>query len=431
MAVSVDDGQSPPRSEGALLVVGGGIAGLTAAIEAAEAGHDVYIVERGPSLGGRVARLHKYFPKLCPPQCGLEINFRRIRSGHRQIKVFTLAELTSVSGGPGAYEACITLHPRFILEDRCIACGKCAEACPVERPSEFDYGLGTTKAAYLPSSMAFPMKYVIDGEACVGAEACGACAEVCPTEAVVLDQQPRALTLLAGSIVLATGWKPYPVGRLNLLGAGRVADVISNVQMERLAAPDGPTQGKVVRPSDGREARRVAFVQCAGSRDRNHLPYCSSICCLGSLKQAAYVREAYPEDGEAYIFYIDIRAPGVHEDFYHRLWLDPKVNFVKGKVAKLWRDGDQVTVEADDMVSGHKIHVSVDLVVLATGMQPSLAGSAIRGLPLSFDEHGFVQEDREAGIFVAGVAKRPIDVVGSTRDATGAALKAHQWVVST
>jgi quinone-modifying oxidoreductase subunit QmoA len=422
------NGSSPPRPEGSLLVIGGGIAGLTAAIEAAEAGHDVYIVERGPSLGGRVARFHKYFPKLCPPQCGLEINFRRIRSGHRQIKVFTLASIASVSGGPGSYEAEVELHPRFILEDRCIACGKCAEACPVERPSEFDYGMRTTRAAYLPSSMAFPMKYVIDGEACLGAQACGVCAEVCPTDAVVLEQQPRSITLLAGSIVLATGWRPYSLSKLGLLGGGQVPDVISNVMMERLAAPDGPTQGRLLRPSDGREARRVAFVQCAGSRDRNHLPYCSSICCLGSLKQASYLREAYPDDGEAWIFYIDIRAPGVHEDFYHRLWADPNVHFVKGKVARVRRVGEEVEVEADDMISGHKLRASFDMVVLATGMQPSLADRSIPGLPVSVDEHGFAQENREAGIFVAGVAKRPVDVMSSTRDGTAAALKAHQRI---
>lgn len=424
------NGHSPPRPEGALLVIGGGIAGLTAAIETAEAGHDVYIVERSPSLGGRVARFHKYFPKLCPPQCGLEINFRRIRSGHRQIKVFTLAEVTSVSAAPGGYQAEVTLHPRLVLEDRCIACGKCAEACPVERSSDVDYGLAKTRAAYLPSSMAFPMKYVIDGSVCLGSEACGACAQVCPTGAVALEQQPRQISLLAGSIVVATGWRPYEISRLELLGGGRVPDVVSNVMMERLAAPDGPTEGRILRPSDGREAKRVAFVQCAGSRDRKHLPYCSSICCLGSLKQAAYLREAYPEDGEAWIFYIDIRAPGMHEDFYHRLWMDPRVHFIKGKVAKLWRAGEEVVVEADDAVAGRKVRLGVDMVVLATGMEPSLRGQAIPGLPIDFDEHGFAQDNRQAGVFVAGVAKRPIDVIGSTRDATGAALKAHQRTVA-
>jgi quinone-modifying oxidoreductase, subunit QmoA len=170
-------------------------------------------------------------------------------------------------------------------------------------------------------------------------------------------------------------------------------------------------------------------VQCAGSRDRNHLPYCSTICCLGSIKQAAYLREQYP-DSEAYIFYIDIRAPGLHEDFYHRLWQDPKVSFVKGKVAKVEEDAgsDGLIVEADDMISGRKLRTTVDLVVLATGMQPTLRDNPIPGLDIEYDPYGFAIENREAGIHVAGVAKRPADVVTSVRDATGAALKAHQAI---
>ncbi len=419
----------PSIREGGVLVIGGGISGLTAAIEAAEAGHDVYIVEQEPSLGGRVARFFRYFPKLCPPQCGLEINFRRIKSGHRQFKVFTLAEVQGVSGQAGDYSVDVRLNPRFVLEDRCIACNKCAEACPVERPNEFNYGMDTTKAAYLPHGMSFPMKYVIDGDACLGEQACGACADACPTDAVLLSQEPRTITLKVGSIVVATGWRPYDAKKIDILGFGEHADVVNNVMMERLAAPDGPTGGKLTRPSDGQPAKRVAFVQCAGSRDRKHLGYCSAICCLGSLKQATYVREQYP-DSEVFIFYIDIRAPGLHEDFYHRVWNDKAVSFIKGKVAKVEEDpvSGELTVEADDMVSGRKLRVPVDLVVLATGMEPSTARNPIPGLPLTYDRYGFALEDRAAGVHVAGVAKRPIDVVGAARDATGAALKAHRTI---
>ncbi|HZQ79972.1 MAG TPA: CoB--CoM heterodisulfide reductase iron-sulfur subunit A family protein [Acidimicrobiia bacterium] len=412
--------------ERGVLVVGGGMAGISAAIEAAEAGSDVYVVEQGPSLGGRVAQLHQYFPKLCPPYCGLEINFRRIRSDHRHFKVFTLASLEGVSGSVGDYEATIRLDPRYVIADRCIACNRCAEVCPVERPNAFNYGLDTTKAAYLPNSMAFPMKYVIDGGACVGA-ACNQCAEVCPTDAIDLSMTAKTVTLKVGAIVLATGWKPYDANRLTILGFAEHRDVVSNVQFERLAAVDGPTCGRIVRPSDGREAKRVAFVQCAGSRDVNHLPYCSSICCLSSIKEATYVRTQYP-DSEVFVFYIDIRAPGRNEDFYHRIRADEGVHFIKGKVAKVLADpagtGDLV-VEADDMLSGAKRRVNVDMVVLATGMQPSLAGAApIPGLPVEFDEYGFALENRAAGVFVAGVAHRPADVVTTVRDATGAALKA-------
>jgi quinone-modifying oxidoreductase, subunit QmoA len=427
MADSNGKGLAPAAArEKGILVVGGGMAGISAAIEAAEAGSDVYVVEQGPSLGGRVAMLHQYFPKLCPPYCGLEINFRRIRSDHRHFKVFTLATVESVAGSVGDYEVTIRLDPRYVIADRCIACNRCAEVCPAERPNAFNYGLDTTKAAYLPNPMAFPMKYVIDGEACVGA-ACSKCVEACPTDAIDLQMTPKSVTVKVGSIVLATGWKPYDANKLTILGYAEHRDVVSNVQFERLAAVDGPTCGRIVRPSDGREAKRVAFVQCAGSRDVNHLAYCSSICCLSSIKEATYVRAQYP-DSEVFVFYIDIRAPGRNEDFYHRIRADEGVHFIKGKVAKVLADpggsGDLI-VEADDMLSGAKRQVPVDLVVLATGMQPSLSGAApIPGLPIEFDEYGFAVENRAAGIFVAGVAHRPADVVTTVRDATGAALKA-------
>ena len=416
---------SAPGRERGILVVGGGMAGISAAIEATEAGSDVYVVEQGPSLGGRVAQMHQYFPKLCPPYCGLEINYRRIRSDHRHFKIFTQATLENVSGVAGDYEVTIRLAPRYVITERCIACNRCAEVCPVERPNAFNYGLDTTKAAYLPNPMAFPMKYVIDGEACVGA-ACSLCAEACPTNAIDLQMQPKSVTVKVGAIVLATGWKPYDANNLTILGYADHRDVVSNVQFERLAAVDGPTCGRILRPSDGREAKRVAFVQCAGSRDVNHLPYCSSICCLSSIKEATYVRSQYP-DSEVFVFYIDIRAPGRNEDFYHKIRADEGVHFIKGKVAKVFADpagsGDLI-VEADEMLSGAKRQVPVDLVVLATGMQPSLAGAApIPGLPVEFDEHGFALENRAAGIFVAGVAHRPADVVTTVRDATGAALK--------
>jgi heterodisulfide reductase subunit A-like polyferredoxin len=257
--------------------------------------------------------------------------------------------------------------------------------------------------------------------------ACGACVEACPTDAIDLQMVPKTMTVKVGSIVLATGWRPYDANKLSILGYAEHRDVISNVQMERLAAVDGPTCGRIVRPSDGREAKRVAFVQCAGSRDVNHLPYCSSICCLSSIKEATYVRAQYP-DSEVFVFYIDIRAPGRNEDFYHRIRADEGVHFIKGKVAKVIADpagtGDLI-VEADDMLSGAKRQVNVDLVVLATGMQPSLSGAdPIPGLPVEFDEHGFALENRAAAVFVAGVAHRPADVVTTVRDATGAALKA-------
>ena len=412
--------------EAGILVIGSGMAGITAAIETAEAGHDVYIVEKEPYLGGRVAGLFKYFPKLCPPYCGMEINFRRIKSDHRHFKVFTMAEVEKVSGQAGDYEVTVRLNPRYVLLDRCIACNACADVCPVDRPNDFNYGMDTTKAAYLPHDMAFPMKYVIDDKACLG-DSCSKCVEACPTDAIDLGMKAKTITLKVGAIVVATGWKPYDASKIDILGFGKYGDVITNVMMERLAAHNGPTRGQLVRPTDGREAKRVAFIQCAGSRDIGHLPYCSSICCLGSMKEATYVRDQYP-DSQVHIFYIDIRAPGISEDFYRRIQQDENVSFIKGKVAKVEDDPAtrDLIVEADDAISAKKIRVNVDLVVLATGMVPVTADYKIPGLNATYDEYGFVIENRNAGVYAAGVAKRPADVVTSVRDGTGAALKAIQ-----
>lgn len=414
--------------EQALLVIGGGIAGLTAAIEAAEAGCEVYIVEREAYLGGRVARMSRYFPKLCPPYCGLEINFRRLR-GNPLVHVFTLAEVERVSGSPGNFEVTVRLKPRYVDPERCTACGACVEACPAERADDFNYGMARTKAIYLPHALAVPMKYVIDGAACLGTS-CGKCVPACPYDAIDLAMQPRTVTLRVGAITLATGWRPYAPDRLRYLGYGAFPDVITNVMMERLAAVNGPTQGRVVRLSDGEPARRVAFIQCAGSRDVNHLPYCSAICCLATLKQARYVLDQYPE-AEVHVFYIDIRTPGEYEDFYTRVRADRRVTFHKGKVARVERDpAGALVVEAEDMEAGHKVRVPVDLVVLAAGMAPEIGPGDIPGLAVSWDELGFASAPPEAGVFAVGVARRPTDVVTSARDGTAAALRMIQLTAS-
>ena len=412
--------------EAGVLVIGSGMAGMTAAIEAVEAGHDVYIVEKASYLGGRVAGFYKYFPKLCPPTCGLEINFRRIKTGHRHLKFFTLAEVENVSGQVGNYDVTIRLNPRFVLLDRCTACAECVAVCPEDRPNEFNYGMDTTKAIYLPHEMALPMKYVVDEGTCLG-DTCNKCVEVCPTDAIDLHMTASTMNIKVGSIVLATGWRPYDASNIDFVGFGEYDNVINNVMMERLAAGNGPTKGNIVRPSDGKPAKRVAFVQCAGSRDVNHLPYCSAICCLSSLKEATYIRDQFP-DSRVYIFYIDIRASGMYEDFHRRVAADEGVTFVKGKVAKIEEDPEtrNLIVHADDMIGGRKLRANVDMVVLATGMVPNTADTKIPGLDLEYDDFGFALEDRSRGVYVAGVARRPTDVVSSVRDATGAALKATQ-----
>ncbi len=409
-----------------ILVVGGGIAGITAAVEAAETGYDVTIVEKNPYLGGRVAQLSKYFPKLCPPTCGLEINFQRIKK-NPQIRFFTMAEVESISGHPGHFDVKIKLHPRYV-NDRCTACNACVEVCPVDRPDAFNLGMGTTKAIYLPHAMSFPMKYVIDDSVCQLKE-CAKCVEVCKYDAIDLDMQPKNLNLKVGAIIMATGWNPYDAKKIDNLGFGRYADVITNVMMERLAAPNGPTKGRIVRPSDGQPVRSVAFVQCAGSRDENHLGYCSGICCLASLKQATYILEQDPE-ARIYIFYIDLRAPGTYEFFSQKVQRSGNVTTIKGKVAKIIEDGTtrELIVEAEDTLSMEKIRVGVDLVVLATGMAPSLEDRKPEG-PVGYDRDHFVLPDETApGIYAAGCARGPVDVATSVQDATAAAMKAIRTI---
>lgn len=411
-----------------ILVVGGGIAGLTTAIEAAETGYDVFIVEKEPYLGGRVAQINKYFPKLCFPYCGLEINFRRIKINPR-IKFLTLANVEEVSGQPGDFNVTIKSNPRYVQYDRCTACNECVEVCPVERANDFNFGMDTTKAIYLSHVMALPPKYVIDDKACLGAE-CAKCVQVCKYNAIDLNMKPKTINLKAGSIVLATGWKPYDATKIDYLGFGKYRNVLTNMMMERLASVGGPTGGKIIRPSDGKEVKTVAFVQCAGSRDDNHLPYCSAICCLASIKQATYVREQYP-DSKVYIFYIDIRAIGTFEDLYIKVQGDENVSFIKGKVTKIEEDPEtkDLTVIADHILLGERIRLKVDLVVLATGMVPAAGDLKVPGIDITRDKYGFIVSDAENGVCVAGVAKRPMDVATSARVGAGAALKAIQYIV--
>lgn len=404
-----------------ILVIGAGISGITAAVEAAETGYSVILVEKNPYLGGRVVQMNRYFPKLCPPYCGMEINLKRIRTNNK-IRHYTLSEVQGITGNEGNYEVTIKVNPRFVNE-KCTACGECSLVCPSERRDEFNLGIGTTKAAYLPHEMAFPYRYAIDAAAC---SKCGACVDACKYGAINLQMQPETIKLNVASIVMATGWQPYDAGKIDNLGFGKYKDVITNMMMERLAAPNGQTQGKILCPSDQKEPKKVAFVQCAGSRDENHLPYCSAVCCLASLKQITYVRENIP-DSEVYMFYIDVRTPGKYEEFYTRVKGDDKVHFIKGKVADVQQDGNGLTVVAEDILSGNKARVTVDMVVLACGMQPTLKDSPSVGIKT--DENGFIDHNQNKGIYAAGVSRKPQDVSSSVQDATGCSLKAIQSVV--
>jgi quinone-modifying oxidoreductase, subunit QmoA len=410
-----------------MLVVGGGMSGLSAAIEAAEAGHEVYLVEKNPYLGGRVAQLHKYFPKLCPPYCGLEINFRRLKNNPK-VHVFTLAEVASISGTEGDWDVSIKLNPRYVNE-KCTGCNKCTEACTMEIDNPFNYGMDKIKAAYLPHDMAFPMRYVLDPALVKSSEA-KKVKEACPYDAIELDMQPQTMHLKMGAIVWATGWKPYDAAKLDTYGFGTFPNVITNVMMERLAAFNGPTKGKIVRPSDGKAPETIAFIQCAGSRDENHLPFCSSICCLASMKQSTYIREQYP-DAKITIFFIDIRATDRLEDFYRKVKEDQNLQFFKGKVAKIEQDAatGNLILRVEDTTTMTLHEIPAEMVVLATGMQPNTSESPVP-TSIAYDDYGFVAAmAARPGIFASGCTRTPAGVSESVQDGTAAALKAIQSLV--
>lgn len=402
-----------------LLVVGAGIAGVTVAVEAAEAGREAVLVERDPAIGGRVLRSHHYFPKLCPPSCGMEINTRRLERTPR-VTVHADTKVSRASASSRAWSVTLTHAPAYVNE-RCTFCGECSKVCPVSIRDPFNLGMSEVPAIRPFHPNAWPRRYTLKRSACP--HNCRACADACKYDAIDLAARETQETIEAGAIVVATGWQPYPLEKLPELGGGRFADVIANVQMERLAAPAGPTGGRILRPSDGKEPRRVAFVQCAGSRDVNHLPYCSAVCCLASLKQALYVHEQLPE-AEVTIYYIDRRTPGRNEDMLTRVAALEGVRLVKGKVGKVERGhaGDLV-LRVEDVEAGRIVEASADLVVLATGMVSNLSDN---GLPigLALDDDGFGLDNLDAGLVVTGVARRPEDVAASVRDATGAAAKA-------
>ncbi|SLM31523.1 QmoA [Desulfamplus magnetovallimortis] len=412
---------------GSIMVVGGGISGLTTALEAAEVGYEVLLIEKEPSLGGRVSQLKQYFPKLCPPTCGLEINYKRVKDNPR-IKVITMAEVEKVEGNAGNYTVEVKISPRYVNEN-CTACGECAKVCESEISNEFNFGMDRRKAAYLPHNMAFPMRYVMAPS--MGADDREKCKEACKYDAIDFDMQEKTLDFKVGAIVWATGWKPYDAARIDNLGFGRYQNIITNMMLERMASLNGPTQGKILRPSDDKAPETIAFAQCAGSRDENHLPYCSYICCMASLKHATYLREQYP-DAKIYIYYIDLRTPGrKYENFYSNLKKDENVFFIKGKVAEVGEESGtgNVTLVAEDTLSGEKIRQTVDMLVLATGMQPN-ASVDKPNADLKYNADGFIVNDfKKGGMFAAGCANKPADVVTSNQNATGMALKAIQTLV--
>ncbi len=412
-----------------ILVVGGGIAGMTAALEAAECGKQVILVEKSPTLGGRTSMLYRYFPKMCFPTCGLEINLRRLR-GNPNVRVMTMTEVAAVSGSRGDYNVTLKVKPRYVNEN-CTVCGDCGNAVTAEVPNVANYGLDKVKAAYLPHGMAYPQRYVID-PSIVGTPEGEKAKAACKVNAVDLGMQEETIEIKVGSVVWATGWRPYDANKIQPYGYDRYTNVITSLEFERLCDPQGPTGGKALRPSDGKEAKNIAFIQCAGSRDENHLRHCSRICCMATLKQTQYVREAAGEDAKSTVYYIDIRVIDRLEDFYQNVQKDPNVGFVKSKVARiaLNESNDNPILHGVDTEGYHRYATEHDLVVLAVGMEPEVTGVKLPD-DIVLDSSNFIEGSKSGGMFGAGSAASPLDVNRSVQSATAAAMRAVQVIHKT
>ncbi len=417
------------------LIIGGGIAGLQAALDLADQGFRVVIVEREPSIGGKMIALSKVFPTLDCASC-ITTPKMAAAAHHENIEILSLAEVRSLAPDGDGFDARILLHPRFVREEDCIGCRLCEYACDVEVPDDFEGGLGAHRAIYVPFTNAIPQVALLEPEHCI---VCGKCVDACPTGAVELDQEPREIEFSAGAVIVATGFRLTDMAAKPQYHAPEIANVISPLVMERLLAPHGP-YGRVLRPADGKVPDSVAFVQCAGSRDRTlGVPYCSRVCCMYAIKQAMLLSGALPF-AEITIYYMDIRAFGKgYEEFYQNARA-MGVEFVKGKVAKIEEASDRGVVLRYERIDGYgqveeRKH---DLVVLSLGMLPACDLSD--RVPLRVADDGFVNVPRPAtepcltdrdGIFVAGTAAGPKDIVDTIAQAGAAAMAAANYLAKT
>ena len=433
-------------SNRSVLVIGGGIAGIQASIDLANMGFQVHLVERTPSIGGRMAQLDKTFPTNDCSMCILAPKMIEC-AGHEKVHLLTYSEVVEVQGGAGDFEVTVHRKPRYIDLTKCTGCGDCVEKCPRRVPNEFNMGLDNRKAIYLPFPQAVPRKMTIDPEACLYLTKgrCRVCEETCQAGAIDFEQQEEFLELEVGAIVIATGFDPYDPAPLREYGYGEIENVITGLEYERLICASGPTGGHLQRPSDGKVPQVIAFIQCVGSRDVNYKAYCSSVCCMHATKEAILANEHHP-DLKSFILYTDMRAVGKQfQEYIIRAREEYNVSYIRSRPGKItvdeesgspivWYD-ETVFSEAGDPVR-RVTSMEVDLVVLCQALVPhGVDREMAEKLKLELDESGFLTipgklvrpvDTTVAGIFACGFCQTPQDIPDSVVQASAAAARAAE-----
>jgi heterodisulfide reductase subunit A len=429
------------------LVIGGGVAGIRSALDIANAGHPVVLVERQPSLGGNMSKLSETFPTLDCSQCILTPLMVQV-SRHPNIELLTYSEIEEVSGYVGNFKVRIRRKPSYVVAEDCTACGDCAEVCPQPGGNEFDMWLSSRKAIYIPFPQAVPSVYTLDADRCLNANlesptgfrvlACNKCDEVCKPQCIDFDMQPEIIEREVGVIVAATGFDMKLGQQAEESGYGKYVDVMDGLEFERMLSASGPTEGEVRRPSDGKTPKDVVFIQCVGSRNPEHgVSYCSRICCMYTAKHALLLRHKVP-DSRAFIFYMDIRAGGKgYEEFVHRAMEEERVMYIRGRPSRIIEENGKLRVLGVDTLSGKQVEIDADMVVLAAAMEPADHGEIAGKLRIAADTHGFFKEAHPklrpvetltAGIFLAGTAQAPKDIPDTVSQASAAASKSMEML---
>ena len=430
-------GESPVTKRA--LVIGGGIAGIQTALDIADAGFGVDIVETKPTIGGKMAQLDKTFPTLDCAACILTPKMVDVAQ-NENIRIFSYSEVTDVKGFVGNFDVTIKKNARYVKEDICTGCGACVEKCPMKKvPNEFNLGMDNRSAIYIPFAQAVPKVATIDPNACnmLKNGKCGLCARMCAAGAIDYTQKDEYINEKYGAIVVATGFNPISMEKFDEFAYNQSKDVITSLEFERLTNAAGPTAGHLERPSDGKSPKTIVFVQCVGSRcdacAEKGKEYCSKICCMYTAKHAMLVRDKYP-DTDVYVFYIDVRTPGKNfDEFYRRAVEEYGVKYVKGMVGKVTPEGDKLKVQASDLISNKQLHIDADLVVLAAAIEPDKSARPLATmLTASMDTNDFFTEAHPklrpvesptAGVFLSGACQGPKDIPETVSQAGAAASK--------